>query len=81
MQSISTLKITRAILPCGKFAPDLPQSTPHRAHQWHTNRPGKLNILDVFSDDLSVLNVQTLKPFPHGLPSGAGAIKSRGQSL
>jgi len=62
-------------------ASDFPQLAAERAYQWHTNRPRKLDILNVFADDPSILCVQAFRPFPHWLPSAIGATKPCRQSL
>ena len=62
-------------------ASDFPQLAAERTYQRHTNRPRKLDILDVFADGPSILWVQAFKPFPHRLPSAIGAIKPCRQSL
>jgi len=50
-------------------ASDFPQLAAERAYQRHTNRPRKLDILDVFTDDPSILCVQALKAIPAPAPA------------
>jgi len=37
-----------------KMAANFPQVLFHLAHQWHTQRPAKLNLFDICANDLSI---------------------------
>src|SRR4051794_38780493 len=44
-------------------APDFPKARAQRPHQRHADRPGKLHVLDVLANDLSVGGIKAPDPF------------------
>jgi hypothetical protein len=62
-------------------AAHFPQSPSQRTAQRHANRPGELDILDVFADDLAVFGREALEPFAHGLAAGWQGVEEGWKSF
>lgn len=61
---------------------DLKDSISKRSTDWHTNRPTKLNCLDVLSNSLSIRRIRkSLKPLANGLAPGFRAKENSRDSL
>jgi len=64
-----------------KLAANLPESFPQCSTKRHPNRPGKLHILDVFADNLSIFVRKKFQPLPNWFTSRGYLIKGSGQSF
>ena len=62
-------------------ASHFPKATAQGPNQRQAHRPGKLNVLDVFANELPIIRWQFPKPFAHRFPTARGAVKPCGQAL
>jgi hypothetical protein len=47
-----------------------PQAAPNGATERHADRPGELDVLDVFANDLAIGPIECLQPFPDRRTTG-----------
>jgi hypothetical protein len=64
-----------------QVAANFPQPLAHRPAERHADRPGKLDVLDVFTNDLSIFTAQCLEPITDRFSARRQLIEGSRQSL
>src|SRR5262249_7251612 len=52
-----------------------------RPAERHSDRPGKLHVLDVFADDLSIRGIEAFQPFTNRFSTGRKCVEPGGKPL
>jgi len=62
-------------------APYFPQFMSKRSNERHSDRPRKLNVLDILAAHFPVLHIETLLPPAHRFPASVGAVEADWQAF
>ena len=81
MRSRATQKITRPNLSIRQVAPHFPQAVAETATVRHAERPAKFELLDIATDQFSVLHGKPSYPFPHRLVAHSSFVEERRELL